>query len=71
MKPFICRSVLAVAFAAWLVSGAYAQDPTPQQPDLQNDKKDLRQDQKDLAKDRADRNADQLDIHQDNNDLAK
>src|SRR3989475_13227653 len=60
------RSVLAVAFAGLLASGAYAQsqDPTPQQQDIQNDKKDL-------AKDRADRNADQRDINHDKRDLSK
>src|SRR5213594_1383150 len=67
------RSVLAVAFAGLLASGAYAQsqDPTPQQQDIQNDKKDIRNDKKDLAKDRADRNADQRDIDHDKGDLAK
>jgi len=54
----IRRGVLAVAFAGLLAGGLYAQDPNPQQQDVQNDKKDIRQDKKDLAKDRADRNAD-------------
>ena len=59
------------ALAGLLAAGAYAQDPNPQQQDMQSDKKDIRQDKKDLAKDRFDRHADQRDINNVNVDLAK
>jgi len=39
---FVRRGVLAIAFAGLLAGGIDAQDPTPQQQDIQNDKKDIR-----------------------------
>ena len=71
VELLVRRGVLTFALAGLLAAGAYAQDPNPQQQDMQSDKKDIRQDKKDLAKDRFDRHADQRDINHDKVDLAK